>query len=271
MAGEGTEGMNTNKVGAWWDKAEVLAVAFHPRAEPGGLPPRGFQEFLVPVDGAKVGARFYSAGTNAPTLLFFHGNGEIVADYDDLAPIYTREIGVNFLAADYRGYGQSTGSPTLTSMIEDASVVFEFSGKWLKERGYKGSMIVMGRSIGSASALELASAYPSEVKALILDSGFAHPVELLNRLGARINKALLSEIPPLDQVGKMAKYTGPVLIIHGDADQIIPFRDAEDLLAACRSTSKKLFRIRGAGHNNLMAVDLGGYMSAIAELVAATP
>ena len=47
----------------------------------------------------------------APSILFFHGNGEIVADYDDLGPLYNR-MGINFLAADYRGYGRSTGRPT---------------------------------------------------------------------------------------------------------------------------------------------------------------
>lgn len=55
---------------------------------------------------------------NAPTLLFFHGNGEIVEDYDDIAQIYLK-LGINFLPVDYRGYGRSTGSPTVTAMMRD--------------------------------------------------------------------------------------------------------------------------------------------------------
>ncbi|MCK7515883.1 MAG: lysophospholipase [Desulfobacterales bacterium] len=84
-------------------------------------------------------------------ILFFHGNGEIVDDYDDLGPFYNR-LGINFLAVDYRGYGNSTGKPTTSAMLADCHVIFKFVNDWLREKGYTGALIVMGRSLGSASA-----------------------------------------------------------------------------------------------------------------------
>jgi hypothetical protein len=56
---------------------------------------------LVEADIA-VGARFHAANTSAPTILFFHGNDEIVADYNDLGPIYS-QMGINFFPVGYRG------------------------------------------------------------------------------------------------------------------------------------------------------------------------
>ena len=77
-----------------------------------------------------VGGRFHMAEKSAPNILFFHGNGEMVADYDEMGPLYNR-IGINFLPVDYRGYGRSTGQPTITAMMRDCHVIFDFAKKWL--------------------------------------------------------------------------------------------------------------------------------------------
>ena len=110
------------------DRPEILMALFHPRREwrPKGTPAPG-EELLIPVEeNVVVGARFHAAGQNDPVLLFFHGNGEIVADYDDMAPVYTR-MGINFLPVDYRGYGRSTGSPTITAMMTDCRRILDFT------------------------------------------------------------------------------------------------------------------------------------------------
>ncbi len=132
-----------------------------------------------------VGARFHGAGQHDPVLLFFHGNGEIVADYDEMAPVYTR-MGINFLPVDYRGYGRSTGSPTITAMMADSHRILGFTEEFLHERGYRGPVIVMGRSLGSASALELASRYEDRIAGLIIESGFARTGPLLQLLGVNL-------------------------------------------------------------------------------------
>ena len=141
-----------------FDRPEILMVLFHPRHELGGPQPGSSAEnLLIPVEkDVVIGARFHPAGKSAPTILFFHGNGEIVADYDDMGTMYNR-MGINFLAVDYRGYGRSTGSPTLTSMMKDSHLIFTWVKGWLAEENHNGHLFVMGRSLGSASTLELSA------------------------------------------------------------------------------------------------------------------
>ena len=86
------------------DRPEVLARLFHPRPEPAGLTaPPGAEDVMIPVEsGIRIGGRFHVADRDAANILFFHGNGEIVADYDQFGPLLG-QIPLNFLAVDYRG------------------------------------------------------------------------------------------------------------------------------------------------------------------------
>src|SRR5208282_2749154 len=107
-------------------------------------PPTSAEEVLIPVEtGVVIGGRFYAAGISESTLLFFHGNGEIVADYEDLGPLYTQQ-GFNFFPVDYRGYGRSTGTPTVTAMMRDCHVILDFTQDWLTKQGFSGPLVVMG-------------------------------------------------------------------------------------------------------------------------------
>ena len=256
--------MNSENAGtgvAWIDHPMVLAVTFHPRPEPPG-PTTGFDVLDIPVAGhVTIGGRFYAARKDAPTILFFHGNGEIVADYHDIAALY-RARGLNFLPVDYRGYGRSTGTPTIRAMLQDARRIYAHAREWLTERGYDGRLIVMGRSLGSASALELAAAYGDAIDGLIIDSGFAHTVPLLRRLGAPIPEHI--EAPLIGQLDKLRAYAGPVLIIHGARDTIIPISDAEDLVNAAAHPDTTLLRVPDAGHNDILLVAGREYLAAIA-------
>ena len=106
------------------DRPEILMFLFHPRPEwSGSSPLEGTEDILIPVDNdTALGCRVHIAGKRAPTILFFHGNGEIVADYADMSTVYNN-IGINFIPVDYRGYGRSTGIPTVTAMIKDSHVI----------------------------------------------------------------------------------------------------------------------------------------------------
>ncbi|MFZ2088014.1 MAG: alpha/beta fold hydrolase, partial [Desulfobaccales bacterium] len=166
------------------DVPEVLTRLFHPRPEfnaPGA--PTSAEELLIPVaSGVVIGARFYAAGESKPTLLFFHGNGEIVADYEELGPLY-QKLGLNFFPVDYRGYGRSTGTPTVTALMADCHVILAFVRDWLHQRTFSGPLVVMGRSLGSAAALELAAFHQDLLDGLIIESGFAYVGPLLELLG----------------------------------------------------------------------------------------
>ena len=249
------------------DVPEVLLRLFHPRPEisPAGAQPPA-RDLLIPVaENVVVGARFHPAAAAAPTILFFHGNGEIVADYDELAPFYQRQ-GVNFFPVDYRGYGRSTGAPTVSAMMRDCHAILAFARQWLLEMGFRGPLIVMGRSLGSASALELAAAYPGEVAALIVESGFDYAGPLLQLLGVNLAAIGFREMTGFRNIDKIRAYPGPTLIIHAEHDHIIPMSDGQALYDASAATDKTLLKIPRANHNDILLQGFAAYMAAVQSL-----
>ena len=250
------------------DRPEILMFLFHPRPE-WGEPISGgnAEELMVPVGkDVVVGTRFHRADKSAPTILFFHGNGEIVADYDQMGPLYTR-MGINFLAADYRGYGRSTGEPTVTNMMRDCHVIFDFVKKWLGENSFSGPFIAMGRSLGSASVLELVSHYRSGIDGLIVESGFAYAGPLLRLLGINLEDMGFKEEAGFRNVDKIKGFDGPTLVIHAELDHIIPFSDGKALYEASPAHDKTMLKIPGANHNDIFMRGLSEYMTAIKRLV----
>ena len=249
------------------DRPEVATLVFHPRREsPFSKAPKGALAVTIPVDdGITVGAYFHMANKAFPNILFFHGNGEIAADYHSLAPAY-HGIGVNFMVADYRGYGRSTGEPTCSAMERDSHTIFRFVKSWLAENGYTGPTILMGRSLGSASVLEVASRSSDEVDALVIESGFAYTIPLLRRLGVNTDAWNLTEDDGLSNLAKIRQFPKPALIIHGEWDQIIPLADAQALYEASPSADKTLLTMPQAGHNDVLAQGFAEYMQAIGGL-----
>ncbi len=250
------------------DRPDVLPYLFHPRKAPGRVGGgERFRDVSIPVAAdVRIGARFHMAADSRANLLFFHGNGEIVADYDDIAPLFNR-LGINFMAVDYRGYGISDGRPTVSAMMADCHRIFAFVVGWLKENHVDGSLIVMGRSLGSASALELAAANPDRVDGLIVESGFAWAGPLLRRLGVDAQGIGFDEARGFANLDKIRRFPGPTVIIHAELDSIIPFGDGEALYAASGAAEKELVKISGANHNDLFMRGLGPYLDAVGRLV----
>ena len=251
------------------DKSEVLMLLFHPRGEGGFMTPRKTSgtDVSIPVEtDVNIGARFHMAGKNYANILFFHGNGEIVADYDELGPLYN-QMGINFMPVDYRGYGRSGGTPTVSAMMQDCHAIFTFVEKWLADRDYSGPLIVMGRSLGSASALELAAIYSRKIDALVIESGFAMASPLLSLLGIDAEGLGFREENGFRNVDKVSRFSKPTLIIHAEYDHIIPFADGQALFDASAAADKKLLMIPGANHNDIFAIGLSAYLSAVQNLL----
>ena len=250
------------------DRQEILMFLFHPRPEWGTSDPRTpAQDVLIPVEkDVAVGGRFHMKEKSAPTILFFHGNGEIVADYDEMGPLYNR-MNINFLPVDYRGYGRSTGKPSITAMMRDCHVIFNFSKKWLKENGYTGPFILMGRSLGSASVLELAHHYKNEISGLVVESGFAYAGPLLQLLGVNTDTLGFKEEDGFRNIDKIRAFDRPTLIIHAEKDHIIPFSDGQALYDTCQSNDKTFLKIPRANHNDIFLRGLSEYMAGVKALV----
>ncbi|MCX7679327.1 MAG: lysophospholipase [Spirochaetes bacterium] len=246
------------------DHPQILSLLFYPRKEFGWQnSPLTYSELDIPTpDGNLLGSRFYFSSAHAPTILFFHGNGEIVEDYDDIAQIFLK-IGINFFPVDYRGYGRSSGTPTVTAMMRDCHTIFWFVKKHLTQKNITGKLIIMGRSLGSASAIELASNYSEEIGGLIIESGFARLIPLLTLIGIDVCSFNITEAKCPNNMHKISTYRGPLLVIHAENDHIIPFEEGETLFSVCPSKEKEFLKIESAHHNNILQVGAHQYFSAI--------
>ena len=229
-----------------FDSEKFTASCFFPRADR-GPPPPGARDLQVAVDGASLHLRLHEQVEGAPTVLFFHGNAEVVSDYDDLAEHYVKQR-LNLAVVDFRGYGASTGSPTLRTMISDAAAILEAAATQTKR-----PLIVMGRSLGSACALELFQRDDPRIAGVILESGFIDLPGLVRRRSLPPARFSEEDLATFDPRRKVAKGQGPLLIIHGENDRSISADEAREALSLATSPRKHLAIIPGRGHNDVSA------------------
>jgi alpha-beta hydrolase superfamily lysophospholipase len=252
------------------DRPKILERLFFPRRElPEEARPRKSMAHTIKVaQDISIGCRFYPAKKGAPSILYFHGNGEIAADYDCVAPLY-QERRINLFVADYRGYGLSGGSPGCAALIADSHPLFKGFVAFLRDQGYDGDLFVMGRSLGSAPAIEVAYRYQDQLKGLIVESGFAGQQNQLDRLGV---SHLFEDPSKVVGFGNDLKIRGiriPTLIIHGERDELIPVEEGKTLFALSEASEKKSLFVAGAGHNDLLERGLNRYMEAVASFTGA--
>ena len=164
-----------------------------------------------------------SKGAPAATLIYAHGNGELIdhwrSEMQDLA-----DSGVNVLLVEFPGYGHSDGKPSRATLRETFTRAYD----WLIERSEvdPDRVIAWGRSIGGGVASDLALARP--VKALILQSTFSSMATMAWQ-GFRAPGFLLRD--RYNVAKAVAMFDGPVLLIHGTKDEVIPYLHAERIAA----------------------------------------
>ena len=244
------------------DRPEISMNSFYPRQN--WTPtPAGAEDQTVTVDGGiDLSCRFFPVGKENPTILFFYGNGETAADYDNIAPLYN-QVGINFFVADYRGYGNSGGSPAFQAMLSDAREVLNALRGFLQTSGYTGSVFVMGRSMGRHAAFELAANCHDQIEGMIIESGrptlgqFTH--------GLADDQASILEAAYQNKVRSIGM---PVLVIHGESDTLAPLQDATRMFQEFPSAKKTLLTIPGAGHNDLLYLGINEYFAAIVDFVS---
>jgi pimeloyl-ACP methyl ester carboxylesterase len=168
---------------------------------------------------------------------------------------------------DYRGYGTSDGFPTCSNLLSDAVTVFDavqeiFEGQALAPL----RLYVMGRSLGSAAAIEVAAGAGDALNGLIVESGFADTFALLARLGIRL-QGLQESQDGFNNAAKMELINIPTLVIHGEQDVLIPAQDGEELFRRSAALDKRLLLLPGAGHNDLLVMGGRQYMESMATFV----
>ena len=234
---------------------------FFPRDDT-SAPPNGARDLMVTVAGAQLHVRIHAADGARCTVLLFHGNGEVVADYDDAAARFA-DCGAALAIADFRGYGASTGEPNLRNTVEDAQLVVA-----AMPIDSARPLVIMGRSLGSVSMAELYRAPTPRIAGFIWESGIGDLYGLVARRGlerpARLDEADLRTFDPLP---KLAAGSAPLLVLHGVEDDVIDVSEAKTVYASAGTTRKELVLIPGRGHNDLMREPI--YWDAIARFVAA--
>ena len=252
------------------DNPLVLSTLFYPRPDsPGGSYLDNVHDGTIPVeDGVVLGYRLYAHEPGAPVILYFHGNGEVASDHDLFAGQY-RQIGVSLLVVDYRGYGWSTGTPLVSALLADVEPVLDALPGIVQEAGISdGTLFVMGRSLGSAPAIHAAFTHADRLTGIIIESGFARATRLLARLG--LPAVITDRLPdPVGNDRKLAEIDLPLLVIHGERDTLIPVQNGQDLYETSPAALKRILRIPGAGHNDLLFVGKHDYFAAIADFIAA--
>lgn len=248
------------------DLPGINSVLFYPRKDDFHLESNQTMEsVMIPVgEGHGVSSLWTKVNKKSTTsILFFHGNGELASEYVDIAGIFL-QMDVRFICVDYRGYGSSSGNPGIGEMIRDAHDIFRYVFSRINKEE---KLIIMGRSLGCVSALEIAAMYGEQIAALIIESGFAETLPLLKSLGADVEFLQIKEEDGFANKEKIKEFRKNLLIIHGENDYLIPLSQARQLFAASDSSRKKFLEIPSAGHNDIFYIGLRDYLSSINDLV----
>lgn len=223
------------------------------------------QTFWVDCPEARLACFYHEIDPAAHTIVHFHGNGEIVADYLDSFPELIGHMGCNCFLAELRGYGGSTGTPQLGRMLEDVKYIIESIGQ------PHSKLILFGRSVGSLFAVKAAELFP-DIAGLILESAVADPLE---RLLLRVTPAELGTTAAglenavttaMNTQQSLARFTKPTLILHTRHDGLIDASHAERLADWCGGPVQLEIFPQG-NHNDIMFVNGPQYFALISEFL----
>ncbi len=210
-------------------------------------------------DGVKLHGWFVPAAEPRGTLLFFHGNAGNISHRLDSLRIF-HDLGLSSLILDYRGYGQSEGTPSEEGTYLDAEAALRFLQE---QRGVAaGDLIVFGRSLGAAIAAHLASRH--RVRALILESAFTSVPEMAATLYPFLPTRWLVRFSYATK-DYVRERSCPLLVIHSRDDEIIPFEQGQALFAAA-NPPKRFLELRG-GHNDGFLASRGAYVETLDEFI----
>jgi fermentation-respiration switch protein FrsA (DUF1100 family) len=208
-------------------------------------PPRGVEERRITTEDAVRIHAWYAptatGGEHAPVLVWSHGNGGNIENRAEVL-LALQARGVTILAYDYRGYGRSEGRPSEAGVYRDARAAYDSE----RAAGTPPERIVcFGESLGSAVTLQLATERPCAGVVVVApftslaDVAWRHYGPLGMLAGSRF-----------DALANVTRLTVPLLIVHGDRDEVVPFELGERLFAAAREP-KRFVRARGAHHNDV--------------------
>jgi uncharacterized protein len=218
-------------------------VVLHRQAPPPSYA-QGASEVFVETDlGDEIHGLYWPAPANRPTILFFHGNAQSVFEWALIAPeLAPLECGL--LLIDYPGYGKSSGKPHEKALFAAGRA----SLAWLTNQGIPAKMVlVFGKSLGGPVALHTAS--QQEVLGVILESTFRSLPNVISRIVPALPTSLI-RTERYDSTSILAGLAAPILVVHGDRDELIPFSEGQALFAEAREP-KEMYVVTNGGHNDV--------------------
>ncbi len=201
--------------------------------------------FFESADGTRLHGWYFDRPGAERAVLYFHGNGEQVADNAELIPLLAYKLQASVFLFDYRGYGKSAGKPYEGGVIADGLA----AQRWVAKRTSRqpSEVTLIGRSIGGGVAVACAAELGAET--LILQSTFT-----------RLTDAAAHHFPWLpvrlvmrnryDSLARIQSYGGPLFMSHGVPDVVVPFEHGRRLFDSAPSARKEFFEMPERGHND---------------------
>ena len=213
---------------------------------------------LTTADQVRIHAWWFANPHAELATLFLHGNaGNVTHRIDHALAIV--QAGSSVLVLDYRGYGKSSGVPSECGVFRDADAAYG----WLTASGVRGERIILhGESLGSAVAVELATR--RSCAALVLESPFTSLADMANTVVPFIGGAF---VRGFDTRTRIKNVRVPVLVIHGEADEVVPAAQGKMVFAEANEP-KTLWMVQRAGHNDLLEWAGDEYVGQLRRLYA---
>jgi hypothetical protein len=212
--------------------------------EPGGAGAPGFQAVTIrTADGLNLVSWYRPAAKGFATIVYFQGNGGNISH----RMFKTRalfEAGYGLLLVGYRGYGGNPGSPSEDGLYHDGRGAMDYlQGQGLPTE----RLVLLGESLGSGVAVRMATEY--QVKALMLEAPYTSTVDVGQAayFFLPVKMLMYDRFPSIDIIGDIQ---APLLVVHGEQDNIIPTRFGRRLFKAAQQPKEGHF-LPGAGHNDL--------------------
>ena len=248
------------------------SLIFHPAEYPQQLPAipnMTVEDAWIESDGELLHGLFVPHPDPAGVALFCHGNAGTVADRIESLAVLNRRHNLAALVFDYQGYGKSTGKPTQRGILADARAARQWLAR--KTKTPESDIILMGRSLGGAVAVDLAS--KDGAKGLVLASTFTSLPDVANHHFAWLPASLLMT-HRLNSLAKIKDYHGPLLYSHGDQDEVIPIDLGRELFDAAPG-KKRFVSVPGGTHNSPMPeqyrIEFQQFISTLNNQATSTP
>lgn len=216
-------------------------------------------------DGVKINGWFVPDTDSRRTLLWFHGNAGNLSHRVDQLRLMRHELKINIFMVDFREYGRSEGVVSEEGTRQDA--LGSYDDLLTRPDIDPAKIIVFGQSLGAAVAVELATR--RGLQGLILEAPFTSISEMARVAfpWLPIGRFLSTKY---DSISKISQIHVPLLVMHGDRDEVIPFSQGRQLYEA-GNEPKTFYPIAGAGHNNTYLVGGRPYFKVIQRFIEGLP